>query len=88
MCKEHLLCAAGVEKRQAGWPLASCHTEILGFNRTFQVLSIRAFCLPPGIPNPLAPLGQSQGSFRLWTITLSPGEGPAQEVWPNRPYVV
>ena len=27
-------------------------------------------------------------SFTLWTITLSPGEGPAQEVWPNRPHVV
>lgn len=45
----------------------------------------RAFCLLPGIPHPLALLGQSQGSFHLRTITLSLGEGPAQEVWPNRP---
>lgn len=43
MCKEHLLCAAGVKNRQAGWPLGSCHTEILGFNRTFQVLPIEPF---------------------------------------------
>lgn len=55
---------------------------------TFQVLSRRAFFLFPGIPKPHAPLGPSQGSFNLWTITLSPGEDPAQEVWPNRPQVV
>lgn len=55
---------------------------------TFQALSIRAFCMFPGIPKPHAPLGQNQGSFNLWTNALSPGEGPAQEVWPNRPQVV
>ena len=84
-CARHTLCVLQ-------WPRTAKLDDPWGSDAqrscTFQVLSRRAFCLFPGIPKPRALLGPCQTSFNLWTITLSPGEDPAQEVWPNRPQVV
>lgn len=56
-CARHTLCVLQ-------WPRTARLDGLWGpatqRSCTFQMLSIRAFCLFPGIPKPRAPLGQSQ----------------------------
>ena len=84
MHEAHPLCAAVARNCQAGWPLGSCHTKIPYLSDTLykRLLSVSWH------PQTPCPSRAEPSSFSLWTVTLSPGEGPAQEVWPNRPHVV
>ena len=84
MHEAHPLCAAVARNCQAGWPLGSCHTKIPYLSDALYK-SLLSVSWHPQTP---CSSRAEPSSFNLWTVTLSPGEGPAQEVWPNRPHVV